>query len=165
MGPNGPRATGMAKLEIEQNAIRLGEAGKTDVRTQFGALCYRVKNGELQFCLITSRGTGRWIVPKGWPVDGATPTEAAATEAWEEAGLEGRVRSRPLGVYSYYKSHSDDALPCVAVIFPLKVKKAHSRWPERKERKRRWVNRRKAAKMVDEPELRQMILRFDPKLV
>jgi 8-oxo-dGTP pyrophosphatase MutT (NUDIX family) len=155
----------MAKLEIEQNAIRLGEAGKTDVRTQFGALCYRVQNGELQFCLITSRGTGRWIVPKGWPVDGATPTEAAATEAWEEAGLEGRVRSRPLGVYSYYKSNSDDALPCVAVIFPLKVKKAHSRWPERKERKRRWVNRRKAAKMVDEPELRQMILRFDPKLV
>jgi 8-oxo-dGTP pyrophosphatase MutT (NUDIX family) len=155
----------MAKQETEQATISLGAAGKTDVRTQFGALCYRIKNGDLQFCLITSRGTGRWIVPKGWPMDGETPGQAAATEAWEEAGVEGRVRSRPLGVYSYYKVQSADSLPCVVVVYPLKVKKAQSRWPECKDRQRRWVSRRKAARMIEEPELRQMILHFDPKLV
>lgn len=155
----------MAKQDTEQARISLGAAGKTDVRTQFGALCYRVKNGELQFCLVSSRGTGRWLVPKGWPMDGETPGQAAATEAWEEAGIEGRVRHRPLGVYSYFKTHNTDAMPCVVVVFTLKVKKAHSRWPECKERQRRWVPRRKAARMIDEPELRQMILRFDPKLV
>lgn len=98
-------------------------------------------------------------------MDGQTPADAAATEAWEEAGLEGKVRSRPLGVFSYYKTHSKDELPCIAVVFPMKVKTVHTRWPERKDRKRKWVSRKRAAKMVNEPELRQMILQFDPKLV
>lgn len=155
----------MARIEIEQAPIDLGDASKSDLRTQFGALCYRIKAGELQFCLITSRGSGRWIIPKGWPMNGETPAEAAATEAYEEAGLEGRVRSRPLGVYSYYKSPARDTLPCIAVVFPMKVKTVLSQWPERKARKRKWLSRKQAAKMVSEPELKQMILHFDPKLV
>lgn len=163
-GPQSHRPK-MTSMDIKNHPISLGSAGKSDLRTQFGALCYRVKNGDLQFCLITSRGTGRWIIPKGWPMDGETPIQAAATEAWEEAGLEGKVRSRPIGVFSYYKVPEKDPLPCLAVVYPMKVKLAHGRWPERKERKRKWFSRKQAAKQVDNAELRQMILSFDPKLV
>ncbi|KPP90243.1 MAG: NUDIX hydrolase [Rhodobacteraceae bacterium HLUCCA08] len=145
---------------LEQRRIDLYKASKTGLRTQFAALCYRLSNGKPEFCLITSRTTRRWIVPKGWPVDGETPTGAAATEAWEEAGLEGKVHPLPAGLFSYVKK--DEGLPCVAVVYPLKVKKAHNDWPERDQRRRRWFSRRKAAERVAEPELRQIILTFDP---
>ncbi len=147
---------------LQQQEIALGDASKTDLRTQFAALCYRIKNEKLQFCLITSRGSGRWIVPKGWPMDGQTPMDAAATEAYEEAGVRGKTLPRPIGVFSYNKMHSDDELPCIAVVYPLRVKKVLRTWPERKERERKWVSRKKAAAMVDDAELRDIILHFRP---
>lgn len=149
---------------LPAQAIDLGDAGKTDLRTQFAALCYRIKNDKLQFCIVTSRRSGRWIVPKGWPMDGETPMEAAATEAYEEAGLRGKIYPRPIGVFSYYKVRSSDELPCMAVVYPLKVKKVLKKWPEQKERTRKWLSRKKAAAMVDDGELREIILKFEPEL-
>ena len=148
---------------LQQREIDLGNASKTDLRTQFAALCYRLQDDKLQFCVITSRGTGRWIIPKGWPMDGETPMDAAATEAYEEAGVRGKVKSQPIGVYSYNKVRAnDDDLPCIAVVYPLRVKRVLSKWPEKKQRQRKWVSRKKAAELVDEIELRDIILRFKP---
>jgi 8-oxo-dGTP pyrophosphatase MutT (NUDIX family) len=145
-----------------QQEIILGDAAKTDLRTQFAALCYRIKNEKVQFCLVTSRRSGRWIVPKGWPMNGQTPMDAAATEAFEEAGVRGKIEPRPIGVFSYYKVHSKNELPCIAVVYPLKVKKVLRTWPERKERNRKWLSRKKAAALVDDAELSQIIMRFQP---
>ena len=145
-----------------QQEIILGDAAKTDLRTQFAALCYRVKNEKVQFCLVTSRRSGRWIVPKGWPMNGQTPMDAAATEAFEEAGVRGKIEPRPIGVFSYYKVHSKNELPCIAVVYPLKVKKVLRTWPEHKERNRKWLSRKKAAALVDDAELSQIIMRFQP---
>ena len=145
-----------------QQEIILGDAVKTDLRTQFAALCYRIKNEKVQFCLVTSRRSGRWIVPKGWPMNGQTPMDAAATEAFEEAGVRGKIEPRPIGVFSYYKVHSKNELPCIAVVYPLKVKKVLRTWPEHKERNRKWLSRKKAAALVDNAELSQIILRFQP---
>ena len=145
-----------------QQEIILGDAAKTDLRTQFAALCYRIKNEKVQFCLVTSRRSGRWIVPKGWPMNGQTPMDAAATEAFEEAGVRGKIEPRPIGVFSYYKVHSKNELPCIAVVYPLKVKKVLRTWPEHKERNRKWLSRKKAAALVDNAELSQIILRFQP---
>jgi len=147
---------------LQQQEIVLGTGSKTDLRTQFAALCYRIKNDKVQFCLVTSRRSGRWIVPKGWPMNGETPMDAAATEAYEEAGVRGTVQPRPIGVFSYYKVFSEDELPCIAVVYPLKVKKVLKTWPEKKERTRKWVPRKKAAALVDDPELRDIILGFQP---
>jgi 8-oxo-dGTP pyrophosphatase MutT (NUDIX family) len=147
---------------LQQQEIVLGGAAKTDLRTQFAALCYRIKNEKVQFCLVTSRRSGRWIVPKGWPMNGQTPMDAAATEAFEEAGVRGKIEPRPIGVFSYYKVHSKNELPCIAVVYPLKVKKVFRTWPERKERNRKWLSRKKAAALVDDAELSQIILRFQP---
>lgn len=149
---------------LQQRQIELGDAAKTDLRTQFAALCYRIKDEKVQFCLITSRGTGRWIIPKGWPMDGETPMNAAATEAFEEAGVRGKISSRPIGVYSYNKARAnDDDLPCIAVVYPLKVKRVLTKWPEKKQRQRKWVSRKKAAALIDEPELSEIMLRFKPE--
>ncbi len=147
---------------LQQQEIALGDAAKTDLRTQFAALCYRIKNDRVQICLVTSRRSGRWIVPKGWPMNGQTPMDAAATEAYEEAGVRGKIQPRPIGVFSYYKVHSKNELPCIAVVYPLKVKKVLRSWPERKERDRKWLSRKKAAALVDDVELSQIILQFQP---
>jgi len=143
--------------------IRLKQSEKWDVRSQFGALCYRLHKGAVEVLLITSRGTGRWICPKGWPIDGVTPAQAAATEAYEEAGVEGKVSDVCLGVYSYNKNiPTEDNLPCVVAMFPLRVKRLLKDFPEAGQRKRRWFNQKKAAELVSNPELGQLIRSFDP---
>lgn len=148
-----------------QRPLRLRDSRKSEVRTQFGALCWRRRAGEVEVLLVTSRRRRRWIIPKGWPVDRATPAEAAGTEAWEEAGATGKVAPVCLGIYSYDKEFlRDDWVPCVVAVFPLRVQKLHTSYPEKSERKRRWFSQKKAAKMVDEPELSAMIARFDPAI-
>lgn len=152
---------------IKQLPLSLGQAGKTDVRTQFAALCYRVKNDKVQILLVTSRGSGRWIVPKGWPMDGKTPADSAAREAWEEAGVTGTMHPRPLGLFSYHKiiDDADAGLPCVVMVYGIKVKSLARTFPESDQRTRKWVTRKKAASMVDEPELSRILRDFDPRML
>ena len=135
----------------------------SDARTQYGALCYRVKSGQVEILLITSRGTGRWVLPKGWPVKGQTPAGSAAVEAFEEAGVEGKAQPVCVGLYSYDKWLPDKpSLPCVVSLYPLKVRKLRKKFPENGERKRKWFPRKRAAALVDEPELAQILRGFDP---
>ena len=80
------------------------------VRLQYGALPYRIgASGELELLLVTSRGRGRWIIPKGWPIKGLTPRKAAAREAFEEAGIRGKIGARPIGHYPYAKLSDDES--------------------------------------------------------
>lgn len=147
-----------------QRPMRLRDVSKRDVRTQFGALCWRRRGGEVEVLLITSRRRKRWIIPKGWPVDRATPAEAAVTEAWEEAGVEGRVSPTCLGIYSYDKELAPkEVLPCVVAVFAVRVKSLRDAFPERRERRRKWFPLKKAAQMVEEPELAAIIAGFEPK--
>ena len=152
---------------IKQLPLSFGQAEKTDVRTQFAALCYRVKNQKVQILLVTSRGSRRWILPKGWPMDGKTPADSAAQEAWEEAGVRGTAVSRPLGMFSYSKALGDDDadLPCVAMIYAIRVTSLARDFPEVGQRTRKWMTRKKAAAMVDEPELSRILRDFDPEML
>ena len=154
----------VTNLGANQRPIRLSGSGKRDVRTQFGALPWRIRDGKLEVLLITSRDTKRWIIPKGWPMDGTTPAEAAAKEAFEEAGVEGKLSEMVAGFYGYLKQmDKSDDLPIVVAVFPIRVKRLLREWPEQPERKRRWFSVKKAATMVAEPELRQIIKHFDPR--
>lgn len=147
-----------------QLPIKLPKARKRDVRSQFGALVYRVKDGKLQILLITSRRTGRWIIPKGWPMLGKRPAEAAAQEAWEEAGVKGTVSDQCLGLYSYYKTRTRfGTLPCLVNVYPVKARKLSKIYPEVGQRRRKWFSPKKAAKLVREPELARLIKSFDPE--
>ena len=97
-------------------------------------------------------------------MDGATPHDAALREAWEEAGVKGKIVGNCLGIYSYKKYQKDEQdLAVVVAVFAVKVRRLESKFPEADERKRKWMSRKKAAMLVAEPDLKQIILDFDPK--
>ena len=154
----------MGKRQLKQLPLKLRRGTKTDVRAQFAALCWRIKNDKLQVCLITSRTRKRWIIPKGWPVDGATPVEAARREAWEEAGVTGEADPTCIGLYSYVKDlPKNEMLPCVVAIFPIKVRNKKGNWPEMHQRRRKWMTLKQAAKATDIKELSAILKSFDPR--
>lgn len=147
----------------KQLPISTRGARKTELRTQFAALCYRINKGKLEVLLITSRDTKRWILPKGWPMDGMTPAAAVAQEAWEEAGVRGKPIDQMLGLFSYAKAMGKgQRLKCVALVYPVKVKSLAKDFPEAGQRRRKWMTPKKAAERVREPELKQILRDFDP---
>ena len=108
--------------------------------------------------LITSRDTGRWVVPRGNPIGGLSPAESAAQEAFEEAGIRGALGSAPLGSYHYDKRRRNGAITRTEVqLFRLTVAEELDDWPERGQRERRWFSPQEAAQAVDEPELKALI--------
>lgn len=146
-----------------QEKISPRGAVKTGVRMQYGALCWRMGDGGLKVLLVTSRDTGRWIIPKGWPITGLAPEDAAAQEAWEEAGVKGEVNPLCLGRYGYHKGLSDTTLvPCAVAVYGLRVDRLADKFPEVKERRRQWFRPDEAAGLVNEPDLARLILDFVP---
>jgi 8-oxo-dGTP pyrophosphatase MutT (NUDIX family) len=127
--------------------------------TQFAALPFRIAAGGLQILLITSRETRRWVIPKGWPIRGLRPREVAAREAFEEAGLVGRiVGKRSIGSYHYSKRLNDGRERlCRVKVFLLSVDRQLDVWPEKEQREQRWVDPIKGARMVDEGGLAEIL--------
>jgi 8-oxo-dGTP pyrophosphatase MutT (NUDIX family) len=134
-------------------------------RQQYAALPFRrAKDGSAEIRLITSRDTGRWVVPKGWPIRGLKPSAAAAREALEEAGLVGQIAKRPLGSFTYEKRLDlDSSVVCTVEVFAFKVRQQRKTWPEKKERQARWFSVSEAAQAVTEPDLSALIERFGAK--
>ncbi|MDR7039946.1 MULTISPECIES: NUDIX hydrolase [Methylobacterium] len=126
---------------------------------QVGALPFRkAADGSYAVMLVTSRESRRWVIPKGWPMKGRKPFEAAAREAYEEAGIIGNVGKRPLGFYIYEKRLKNrDSVLCQVKVFPLEVRKQLKRWPEQSEREQRWFAPSEAADAVAEPGLAAII--------
>ena len=135
---------------------------KRELRTQFAALCWREHMGKLEVLMITSLTSKRWILPKGWPMNGSTASEAAATEAWEEAGVVGKASDQCAGIYTYRKDLGKGSIPVIVAVFPIRVKKLKKRFPEAGMRKLRWMRPSKAASLVAEPELRGLLKAFRP---
>lgn len=129
---------------------------------QVAALPYRTNaQGQVEVMLITSRETRRWVIPKGNPIPGLKPHEAAAEEAFEEAGLTGIGCPAPLGWFSYDKRLSRGGVrPTRVEVFPISVIRQAEVWPELGERECRWFDLAAAAAAVDEPELKTMISEF-----
>jgi 8-oxo-dGTP pyrophosphatase MutT (NUDIX family) len=100
---------------------------------QYACLPFRERGGgSIEVMLITSRGTRRWVIPKGWPMKGRKPLASAAREALDEAGPVGEVSKVPIGPYRYGKRlKSGEVVPCQAAVFPLEVKSQRKRWPEK----------------------------------
>ena len=144
---------------VRQRRVRLGQAGKNEMRSQFAALCYRLRNGKPQILLITCRGRGRWIVPKGWPIDGKNGAESALQEAWEEAGVEAAcVDTSPLGRYAYGKElNGGQVAPVETLVYLARVTRLVTNFPESDQRQRRWVSPREAADLVQEPGLKRLL--------
>lgn len=135
-------------------------------RQQYGAICFRfMKDGpDIEILLITSRESGRWIIPKGWPMKKRKPFEAAAIEAWEEAGVRGTVSKQPVGRYTYLKELDDgDVAPCIVDVFQIEVTEVRSDFKEMGERLLAWVSPDEAARRVREVELKSLLADFKPR--
>jgi 8-oxo-dGTP pyrophosphatase MutT (NUDIX family) len=125
---------------------------------QVAALPYRAGATAPQVMLITSRDTGRWIIPKGWPTQRLSRRAVAAREAYEEAGLRGKVGKHPVGTYCYEKRLSAGrSVSCHVTVFLLEVKRQLDDWPEKQDRQRTWLTPEEAAARVEEAELSQLL--------
>jgi len=147
----------------QDNYIAAEGPSDEGARRQSGALCWRMRGAKPEVLLITSRDTGRWVIPKGWPIRSLSLAESAAVEAWEEAGVKAEKSAEPLGIFHYQKGLGPDrAVPCQVEVFSLRVDRLAEQYPEKGQRRRKWFAPAKAAKKVEEPELRQLILGFAP---
>lgn len=124
---------------------------------QVAALCFRKREGRVEILLITSRETRRWVIPKGWPMQPLKDYNAARREAFEEAGVEGRVRRKKLGSFGYAKLGAKDSLAIRVDVYLLNVEREKETWLEKHQRKRRWFGVDEAAHRVQEPQLRKLI--------
>ena len=135
-------------------------------RVQIAALCYRTTSHGPDVLLITSRNTGRWIIPKGWPVDGTDGAGTALQEAWEEAGVKPTdMEHTRIGRYRY-KKIVDGGLPVATdvYVYSVEVEALLDSFPEVDERKRKWMSPEAAAAAVDEKELKAILQDF-PKQI
>lgn len=120
---------------------------------QAGVIAYHVLDGGIRVLLMTSRDTGRWIIPKGNIKTGTKPAKAVEKEAYEEAGIRGEIfGSIPLGFYTYFKVlTSGEKQPATVEVYLLMVTQQLKKWPEKHERRLSWVSLKKAVRLVQEP--------------
>jgi len=134
------------------------KANKGERIAQVAAIPFRVnEGGELQVMLVTSRGTRRFIVPKGWPMKGKSGRQAALIEAREEAGVVGKALKRPAGSYCYWKRLSTSFVHVVVTAYLIEVSQELEAWQEAGARQRAWLTPTDAAVLIDEPELSTLI--------
>ena len=126
--------------------------------TQIAALPFIFVNDEIEICLISSRRTGRWVIPKGWAKENVDHSSHAATEAYEEAGIIGKIYAAPSASYSYTKKlHTFATVQCLVDIYLLEVTSQNLKWPEQSRRERRWVIPSLASALVEEKELAEIL--------
>ena len=131
--------------------------GKVKLIQQAGVIPYRFRRSKLEILLITSSRSGRWVVPKGHIEPDMTPRQSAITEAFEEAGINGKVPKTSFGTYSYEKADDKCGQSYRVEIFAMRVTYVMKNWPEEFRRTRTWMSPKEASDSVRENELKQLI--------
>ncbi len=137
------------------------------MRVQYGALPYRfTAEAALEILVVTTRRTRRWIIPKGWPIKGLRPPKAAAREAYEEAGVTGRVGVKSIGTFTYEKALDEAGIEatCEVKVYPLLVKRQVEVFPESEQRMLQWVDPAKAATLIKDAGLKKLVKAFAKRL-
>jgi 8-oxo-dGTP pyrophosphatase MutT (NUDIX family) len=151
---------GLAPQESTR-AMKKAKKASGSTRSQIAAMPIRRRaDGTREVLLVTSRTTRRWIVPKGWPMKGVKDRDAAAREAFEEAGVTGRISQKPVARYIYWKRLKDHFTLCQVKLYLLEVDKQRDDWAEKTQRRSGWFSLRDAADLVDEPHLASAILKL-----
>jgi 8-oxo-dGTP pyrophosphatase MutT (NUDIX family) len=128
---------------------------------QYAALPWRKSGDALEILLITTLKTHRWIVPKGWPMEGKSPQDAAAQEAMEEAGIIGNIAKASLGSFQYNKLRKNgETVSCKVDVFAMEVAHQRRMWADKSRREQRWFSVEEALERVTEPGLRRLIAKF-----
>jgi 8-oxo-dGTP pyrophosphatase MutT (NUDIX family) len=128
---------------------------------QVGALPLRFEDGDPLVMLVTSRGTRRWVIPKGWPMKGKKNWAAAAQEAKEEAGVIGKTYKQPVGDFRYFKRRAGHFDLCRVEVYVLNVEKHLAAYREKGQRQASWFPLDAAAELVEEPGLAALLQTID----
>ena len=154
--PDDGRIKGLSRLATVSD-----QRSRVQVISQCAAICVRQKLDSpesLEILLITSRDCGRWVIQKGWAIPKKRPHKVAALEAWEEAGVRGRVKKNSAGYYTYAKVlKNGERFPIVVQVHLLQVTELIDEYPESGQRELRWFSPQDAAAAVDEPELKALL--------
>jgi 8-oxo-dGTP pyrophosphatase MutT (NUDIX family) len=145
----------------------MSRRGDQAVPIQSGALPWRLKRSKKkpEVLLVTGRRSGRWMIPKGWPMPGKSLADSAAREAFEEAGIKGRIEPIPIGSFRHVKQHLlFGTIEVDIFVHTLAVERELGNWPEKGERSRRWFAVDEAAERVDSDELKLLIVEFGRSL-
>lgn len=121
----------------------------------------RSGDGILEVLLVTSKSDGEWIIPKGARTPDLSDAMAAAREAFEEAGVKGRVQEKAIGSYIH---RSERRGSIVVRVYKLVVEEQLSQWQEQNVRSRVWASPGEAAVLTTQPGLRQFLLDLDGHL-
>lgn len=124
---------------------------------QAGAIPFSVVGTKIVFLLVTTRRTGRWSFPKGALVEGLPAWEVAAKEAFEEAGVEGRVEPHAIGTYRAWKTRGVRRSAIEVEMFPLQVTRQVEDWPENGQRYRHWATVAEARRLLTDKRLVEFI--------
>ncbi|WP_438754004.1 NUDIX hydrolase [Pararhizobium sp. O133] len=157
---------GRPKTLLQQLAASPEKLFSGSFRQQVAALCFRFtqKPGEIEVLVVTSRESGRWVIPKGWPMKNKALYEAAAIEAEQEAGVRGPVRKKAVGSYTYLKTLETGAVvPCIVDVFQIEARETADKFKEKGQRRSAWVSPDEAARRVREVELKSLIIEFAPR--
>lgn len=107
----------------------------------------------LQFCLITSLGKGNWGFPKGSIEFEETPDDTAVREAWEEAGIVGRLIEPALGEYEFDRLGQRIKV----TVWLLEIARILPDWPESQLRQRCLVSASEAKQLLTNDTLKRFI--------
>lgn len=130
--------------------------------SQSAVIPYRIRNGRVEILIITSSRNKHWIVPKGVIDIGLSARESAAKEAFEEAGVLGRVGDALLGTYRYEKWGAN----CIIKVYPMEVRNVISEQERLEpERQRLWITVEQAPDYIKQKALLSMVLKLNRKLI
>ena len=129
--------------------------------TRYAALPFRRSRGRWEVLLVTTRRSGRWIVPKGRPIKGCTPARTAKIEALEEAGVSGAISRKSIGSFEWKSRFAKrNVRPSRIEVYPLAVRKEHDSWKDKAHRSRRWLSIAEAARTVHPEEFGDLLQAF-----
>lgn len=128
--------------------------------SQVGVIPYALVEGQISYLLVTSRGTGKWIFPKGAVGPGVDPRDAALQEAREEAGISGTVDTQPLGRYSDWKTRDGLKVAIEVTLYPMLVEQQFDDWEESRHRHRHWVAFPELAELIANPAILDLAIRL-----
>jgi 8-oxo-dGTP pyrophosphatase MutT (NUDIX family) len=132
------------------------ETASPIIYPQSGVLAFRRVSREPEILLITTR-KGHWTIPKGLVEPELGAAASAANEAFEEAGVRGRLAPESIGGFEYPKWGG----VCRVAVFLLEATELADRWPEDGFRRRRWLQLPEAAAAVKFPLLANLIRRAE----
>ena len=122
-------------------------------REQAAAIPFRWKKGGVEICLIRNKGGRKWKIPKGFIDPGETAEQAALKEAWEEAGLTGRLVGGTIGSYEYKKW----GFELTVSVYLMEVTDQEDEWEESRLRVREWSSVETAFGMLKKHPVRPLL--------